>query len=51
VSLRHGIYSYKEFGGEEVVDLKMVQCVVGRVKNIGEWSIIDQSDNVLVHVD
>ena len=51
VSLRNGIYSYKEFGGEEVVDLKTVQCVVGRVKNRGEWSIINRSDNVVVHVD
>jgi len=32
-SLMDGIYSYKEFSAEEVVDLKTVQCVVGRVKN------------------
>jgi len=41
VTLRDGIYSYKEFGAEEVVDLKTVQCVVGRVKDRGEWAIID----------
>ena len=37
----------EEFGAEEVVDLKTVQCVVGRVKNRGEWSIVDRSDNVV----
>ena len=46
-----GIYSYKEFGADEVVDLKTVQCVVGRVKNRGEWFIIDRSDNVVAQVD
>lgn len=50
-SLKDGIYSYKEFGAEEVVDLKTVQCVVGRVKNRGEWSIVDRSDNVVAQVD
>jgi hypothetical protein len=50
-SLKDGIYSYKEFGAEEVVDLKSVQCVVGRVKNRGEWSIVDRSDNVVAPVD
>jgi hypothetical protein len=49
-TLSNGIYTYKEFGAEEVVDLKMVQCVVGRVKNRGEWSIIDRSDNVVAQV-
>ena len=51
VTLRDGIYSYKEFGVEEVVDLKTVQCVVGRVKDRGEWAIIDQSNNVEILVD
>jgi hypothetical protein len=51
VSLRDAIYSYKEFGAEEVVDMKTVQCVVGRVKNGGEWSIVDRSDNVVAQVD
>jgi hypothetical protein len=32
VTLRDGFYTYKEFGAEEVVDLKTVQCVIGRVK-------------------
>jgi len=50
-TLRDGIYTYKEFGTDEIVDLKTVQCVVGRVKDRGEWSIIDWSDNVVVHVD
>ena len=51
MSLRDAIYSYKEFGAEEVVDMKTVQCVVGRVKNVGEWSIVDRSDNVVAQVD
>ena len=25
-----------------VVDLKMVECIVGRVHDRGEWAIIDQ---------
>lgn len=51
VTLRDGVYSYKEFGPEEVVDLKTVQCVVGRVKDRHEWAIIDRSDNVEIPVD
>jgi len=43
-TLREGIYYYKDFGVEEVVDMKMVQCVVGRVKDRGEWAIVDQSN-------
>jgi hypothetical protein len=50
-TLRDGIYTYKEFGAEEVVDLKTVQCVVGRVKDRGMWSIVDRSDNVVAQVD
>lgn len=49
--LRDGIYTYKEFVAEEVVDLKTVQCVVGRVKDRGVWSIVDRSDNVVAQVD
>ncbi len=51
VTLRDGIYFYKHFGAEEVVNLKMVQCVVGRVKDRGEWAIIDRSDNMEIQVD
>jgi len=50
-TLRDGIYTYKEFSAEELVDLKTLQCVVGRVKDRGEWSIIDRSDNVVAQVD
>ncbi len=49
--LKDGIYSYKEFGVEEVVDLKTVECVIGRVKDRGEWAIVDRSDNVEIQVD
>lgn len=45
-TLRNGIYYYKDFGVEEVVDLSALQCVVGRVQDRGEWAIIDRSDNV-----
>ena len=38
-TLRDGIYTYKGFGAEEVVDLNTVQCVIGRVKDRGVWSI------------
>ena len=51
VTLRDGIYSYTDFGAEEVVDLKTVQCVVSRAKDRGEWAIIDQSDYVEILVD
>ena len=50
-TLRDGIYYYKDFGVEEVVDLNTVQCVVGRIKDRGEWGIIDRSDNVVIQVD
>jgi len=50
-TLRDGIYTYKEFSAEEVVDLKMVECVIGRVRDRREWFIVDQSDNVEVKVD
>jgi len=46
-TLRESIYYYKKFGIEEVVDMKTVQCVVGRVKDRGEWAIIDQSDSTV----
>ncbi len=51
VTLRDGIYSYTDFGAEEVVDLKTVQCVVSRAKDRGEWAIIDRSDYVEILVD
>jgi len=50
-TLRDGIYYYKDFGIEEVVNLNTVQCVVGRIKDRGEWGIIDRSDNVVIQMD
>jgi len=50
-TLKENIYYYKEFGVEEVVDLETVQCVVGRVKDRGEWAIVDRSDNAVIQVD
>jgi hypothetical protein len=47
-TLRDGIYYYKEFGVDEVVDLNTVQCVVGRIEDRGEWAIVDRSDSMAV---
>lgn len=49
--LKDGIHFYKKFGAEEVIDLKTMQCVVGRVKNGSEWAIIDWSDVAEILVD
>jgi hypothetical protein len=43
-TLRDGIYYYKEFGVEEVVDMKTVQCAIGRVQDRAEWAVVDRSD-------
>ena len=43
-TLRDGIYYYKEFGVEEVVDMKTVQCAIGRVRDRAEWAVVDRSD-------
>ena len=50
-TLRNGIYYYKDFGVEEVVDLSNLQCVVGRIWDRDQWAIIDRSDNVDIQVD
>ena len=49
--LTDNIYYYKEPGVDEVVDLTMVQCVIGRIWDRDEWAIIDRSDNVAIQVD
>ena len=36
------IVRYKEMGTLTVVDLKTVECIVGRVHDCGEWAIIDR---------
>ena len=50
-TLRNGIYYYKDFGVDEVVDLSTLQCVVGRIQDIDEWAIVNQSDSVDIQVD
>jgi len=50
-TLKDGIYYYKDCGAEEVVDLNTVKCVIGRVKDRGEWAIVDRSDDVEILVD
>lgn len=36
------IVCYDEMGPLTVVDLKTVECVVGRVHDCGEWAIVDR---------
>ena len=50
-TLRNGIYYYKIFGVDEIVDLDTLQCVVGRIWDRDEWAIIDRSDNVDIQGD
>ena len=38
-----GINYYEEIGPIEVVDLNMIQCVVGQIHDHGHWAIIDHS--------
>ena len=45
-TLRNSIYYYKDFGVDEVVDLTILQCVVGQIQDRDEWAIVDRSDNV-----
>jgi hypothetical protein len=49
--LKDGIYYYKEFGLDEVVDLETIQCVVGRIQDRGKWALIDRSDSMGKNVD
>ena len=37
------IHCYTQMGRYEVVDMKNVQCLVGRVLDRGQWAIIDRS--------
>lgn len=37
------IHYYKNLGRTEVVDITTVQCVVGRVRDRGQWAIVDRS--------
>jgi hypothetical protein len=41
----NGIYYYDREGTMDVVDMKCVQCLVGRVSDRDRWAIIDRSDN------
>jgi len=49
--LTDGIYYYKEFGLDEVVDLETVQCVVGRIQDRGRWALIDRSNSTANYAD
>lgn len=37
------IHHYKKEGGLHILDVTSIQCLVGRVKDDGGWSIIDRS--------
>ena len=50
-TLMDNIYYYKGSGVDEVVDLTMVQCIVGRIHDWDEWAIINWSNNVAIQVD
>ena len=47
---RGGFWEYATLGGLEVVDLGLVQCVVGRIFDRGKWTIVDRSGE-LAHAD
>ena len=49
--LTDGIYYYKNFGLDEVVDLETIQCVVERIQDRGKWALIDRSSSVTNNVD
>ncbi|PPQ78936.1 hypothetical protein CVT24_012460 [Panaeolus cyanescens] len=42
-SERNGVYSYKEMGRDDLVDLCTLRCVVGRVWDRGQWTFVDRS--------
>ena len=37
------MHYYKKQGRTEVVDITTIQCLVGRIKDRGWWTIIDRS--------
>ncbi|KAF9042467.1 hypothetical protein BJ165DRAFT_1349583, partial [Panaeolus papilionaceus] len=48
----NGLHYYKKRGGEELVDMNTVKCVIGRVPCAnGEWAVVDRSDLAGVQVD
>ena len=46
------IHDYLKMGELHVMDITRVQCLVGRVKDGGQWSIIDWSGSLAhtIHV-
>jgi hypothetical protein len=38
----NGIVFYKDYGPVEVVDLNVIQCVVGRIWDREKWAIVDR---------
>jgi hypothetical protein len=43
----NNIYYYSREGHLELVDMKCIQCLVGRVKDGSEWAIIDRSSGAV----
>ena len=44
MEIHSGIPFYQDAGTVEVVDLNMVQCLVGRVEDRGKYAIIDRTN-------
>jgi len=40
------MHYYKTHGRTEVVDITTIQCLVGRIKDRGSWTIIDRSGDL-----
>jgi hypothetical protein len=46
------IHYYSKASGMDAVDLNTLQCLVGRVKALKQWAIVDRSGNLArVHWD
>ena len=41
------MHYYKKLGWTDVVDIRAVQCLVGRVRDHGWWVIIDRSGDLV----
>jgi hypothetical protein len=49
-TLDNNIHYYTALGVDEIVDLTMVQCVVGRIRDREKWAIMDRSDSLPIQV-
>jgi hypothetical protein len=42
---------YEEMGEIEIVDLEMIQCVIGRIRDRNRWAIVDRSQIINYSVE